>query len=126
MSAFTFEKVPVLSNRATSYAVEAKIQARPEDSAHEYQAVLEDGFVVESGVRGWLDVFPGDIIWKIHGNILFRRNGVPAGRYDLLTTYQFLHDEVGVQIRDGYGSKPTEIEESTEGHSDLAEFVNFQ
>ncbi|KAI0563376.1 Glutathione peroxidase [Gracilaria domingensis] len=70
--------------------------------------------------------FPGDIIWNFHGKFLFNRNGVPVGRYDLLTTYQFLRDEIAAQIQDGYGVEPKEIAESTEGDSDLADFVRFE
>ncbi|CAN8067807.1 unnamed protein product [Agarophyton chilense] len=70
--------------------------------------------------------YPGEIVWNFFGKFLFNRNGVPVGRYDLLTTYQFLHDEIGAQISGGYSVEPVEITESTEGDSDLSEFVTFQ
>lgn len=67
--------------------------------------------------------FPGEIIWNFHGKFLFNRNGVPVGRYDLLTTHEFLDEEIKRQIQDGYDVKPDPKKAVKEDEFDLEEFM---
>lgn len=38
--------------------------------------------------------FPGEIIWNFQTKLLFGRDGLPIARWDLLTTSEYMHDEV--------------------------------
>ncbi|PXF44852.1 Phospholipid hydroperoxide glutathione peroxidase, chloroplastic [Gracilariopsis chorda] len=67
--------------------------------------------------------FPGEIIWNFHGKFLFNRNGVPVGRYDLLTTHEFLDEEIKRQIQGGYDVMPDPKMETKEDEFDLEEFM---
>lgn len=46
--------------------------------------------------------YPGEVIWNFHGKFLFNRQGLPVHRFDLLSTDEYVEDQVRAQINDGY------------------------
>lgn len=38
--------------------------------------------------------FPGEIIWNFHGKFLYGRKGLPVARFDLLTSPEYLEEQV--------------------------------
>ena len=46
--------------------------------------------------------YPGEIVWNFHGKFLFNRNGLPVGRFDLLSTAEYIEECVLTQLNGGY------------------------
>lgn len=46
--------------------------------------------------------YPGEIIWNFHGKFLFNRSGLPVGRFDLLSTPEYVEEAISEEIRGGY------------------------
>lgn len=38
--------------------------------------------------------YPGEVVWNFYGKFLFDKSGKPVGRFDLLTPYEFIDEQI--------------------------------